>query len=468
MASEYILNTTLPTPRRFTASVYDGNDTIYIIGGEEYREYTATKEIVKFTVSTHSLEIVSNFPHESDGTPSAVFVNGSIYYVDGPPLDQNMYRVDLGNLNHYHLTNLSSVPWFKKIVWDGDDGIYIFSYDILKYTISNNSIQSIVGVPTLFGFNNMITTAGNNTAYIVQYNSFRPHEILKYNFGDSSAQIVTEIPSSSGHLSAGIVWIGDKLTMIFQRLISQYDPVTNEVWELSIPEFPLYTAASPSSAVYVPKNNAVYIFGGEGCSQTWTCDIIRYLPLNESSTAPPSTVASTSTIKLPETTEPPKEDPCDNYYEGKPCLENDCSQCGFCVNRISYFYRCDRPNEDESGVIVREQCHGKLWWNPHGRSLPVSIDSLDGSCDFWENLSEDTKQQYKEDAACFPPLYCNWGQDENCSPRYWFEDPEKEIKRENITCPSYNDEQLLWDPISESCQECKYVLDSEGIPCLCE
>lgn len=51
---------TLPYPAAGTASVYDGDDTIFIFGGYERSSYS--NKILKYSISTDNVTLVSQFP----------------------------------------------------------------------------------------------------------------------------------------------------------------------------------------------------------------------------------------------------------------------------------------------------------------------------------------------------------------------------------------------------------------------
>jgi len=159
-------------------------------------------------------------------------------------------------------------------------------------------------------------------------------------------------------------------------------------------------------------------------------------------------------IQEPEEPEEPEEPQrCGGKKAGDACQPDDCEHCGWCENKNSSYFRCERtfpsdPKLPASGVIVREECDADLWWNP---DLKPSGATQGGACDRWDNLSDEVKEGYKSDEGCVAPEpVCEWGQDEDdkCSGNFWFFNPETMAKREDLKC---NDD-LLWDQASETCR----------------
>lgn len=96
----------------------------------------------------------------------------------------------------------------------------------------------------------------------------------------------------------------------------------------------------------------------------------------------------------------------------------DCHQCGYCD---SYLYcpekgnkwtvgNCDEIPEPDGTVLVAK----KLFWNSgsteHG-----------GTCDFYDNLSQDQQTKYRQDGNCKP--ICAFWVDPSCDRKYWYTDP---------------------------------------------
>lgn len=149
---------------------------------------------------------------------------------------------------------------------------------------------------------------------------------------------------------------------------------------------------------------------------------------------------------------------CEGIAVDGDCDKDTCEHCGFCKDKMSHFYRCNRtfpsdPKLEITGKWVLESCDSDLWWNPDLKPEGVAVG---GACDKWDNLSPETQKKYKDDKSCvdIPPV-CAWGQDEadKCSERYWYLDPATMSEKENLSCPSG----LLWDQATETCRSCANI-----------
>jgi len=177
--------------------------------------------------------------------------------------------------------------------------------------------------------------------------------------------------------------------------------------------------------------------------------------------------SSTDSCEWPATTpcvagdEPVEEEEvCEGKTEGAPCSKDDCEHCGYCKDKMSYYFRCERtfpsdPKLEITGVWVHEECDSDLWWNP---DLKPKDAEVGGACDRWENLSEATQDKYKSDPNCVAEeKVCLWGQDgeDTCSGRYWYWEPAMgEDERQNLSCGAG----LIWDPATETCRACSNVV----------
>jgi len=165
----------------------------------------------------------------------------------------------------------------------------------------------------------------------------------------------------------------------------------------------------------------------------------------------PSAAPSTEDAGTTEDAPAPIEEPCP-FKEGDDCGAEECRHCGYCLDKVSYFLRCNKtkphnPHEEITGVIVREECDEKSWWNPDLK--PEGVE-LGGACDSWDGLSQKVKDQYHHDPTCNPPI-CEWGQDIACTSSYWYYDPKTMPvgSRLDLECQSG----YIYDPSEETCRE---------------
>jgi len=202
---------------------------------------------------------------------------------------------------------------------------------------------------------------------------------------------------------------------------------------------------------------------------TTTCNqepVTTELPVTTTTTTTevPVTEGTETTEDSGETTTTTTEDPgngdvCKSRKAGDSCDQEDCEHCGYCRDKMSFYFRCERtfsadPKDPITGVIVHESCDPNLWWNPDLKPPGVEVG---GACDEWGNLSPEVQKKYNEDPECVPEV-CLWGQEEGdeCSGKYWYYNPETHgsfDKRESLKCNGA----LVWDPATETCRNAEHV-----------
>ena len=100
------------------------------------------------------------------------------------------------------------------------------------------------------------------------------------------------------------------------------------------------------------------------------------------------------------------------------------------------------------GKFLLETCDPGLWWNSANKPENVEIG---GTCDEWQNISQELKEQYTADPLCNTKK-CEWGQEDVCSSQYWFYDPKDDSKID-MECGAV----LIWDPKTETCRRKRSV-----------
>jgi len=150
---------------------------------------------------------------------------------------------------------------------------------------------------------------------------------------------------------------------------------------------------------------------------------------------------------------------------GDECDPDECVLEGHCQE----YWWCEREDSDhkgkgKKGEWMENRCDNEagesnMYWNPNHNG---------GSCDWWENLDDATKELYNKDPACIDP-HCEWKPDPNneCSGTYWYFHPDKNGGKDvELHCPSLADgEQLLWSQARKSCHHCSGVTKADGSAC---
>jgi len=162
------------------------------------------------------------------------------------------------------------------------------------------------------------------------------------------------------------------------------------------------------------------------------------------------------TEPVPTTTaSPPKPTTADPGNEDNSCNPDDCWTEGYCQD-----YRwCERDASDhkgtgKNGTWSTADCEDNLYFNPNHNSIHG------GTCDFWENLDDETKDNYNKDPTCIDP-HCEWKPDSttDCSSKYWYFHPaQNNGQDQEMSCPVRADgQQLIWNQEKKSCYPCHQV-----------
>jgi hypothetical protein len=260
---------TLPQRCRETVAVYDGDDSIYILGG--FNSISFLNTISKFSISNETIETVGTL-EIATGAGSGIWDGSGIVYLGG------FTGSETDRIQRFVPGNRMVTQSGGKLPYVNDDSatiavgwdVYIFGGKfnadrIVKY--SKNIAQEIKNSRLPFGIKGASAVhilsddliylfGGLGTGYL--------DSIVAYNIenGDS---VVT--PSSltfplaystavyDGTYAYIIGGVGSAKTGVLQ-----FNPLTQKVLPLNVTSFPdqLFT---PSS-VYVSKLNRAYIFGG--------------------------------------------------------------------------------------------------------------------------------------------------------------------------------------------------------------
>jgi hypothetical protein len=171
----------------------------------------------------------------------------------------------------------------------------------------------------------------------------------------------------------------------------------------------------------------------------------------------------TTTTPRPPTLQP--GDPCD---DADNCtIIGDCHWYRFCERGVSEDHEGHKGEGIHPGFLVFGECKEEhnLYFNPE-----LNDGVHGGSCDFWGNLSDDLKRKYNEDPDCIDP-HCEWipDPDEGCCHHYsYFHPREFGGKVQNLECPSWNGNQLLWSQVDKACLPCGEAVnhkDNTTCPC---
>jgi len=283
----------LPTPRFAAAAAYDGDETIYVIGGYLGVYQSAIGEILRFNISSEAVEVTARFPdNQVRSQGSAVYDRDDdvIYYFGGADYNLN------GQRNYWKInilqgtmasSSLSVWAWNgNTAIWDNTtDSAYLFgtrnpwdSSQVVQFSKATATFTDLLpGVPPQvlkFDFAVTVWDPATKIAYIMGGQSMIEGEyaydrIFKWTAATGQLELLpTKLPHdilwTSGVwnpnnncaylIGTGYFgWEGGDNALTFC-------PSTNNITTFVVDNFP--ARSEETAAVYVEKLNRIYVFGG--------------------------------------------------------------------------------------------------------------------------------------------------------------------------------------------------------------
>lgn len=269
----------LPLGNCCPSPVFNGDDTIYLLGG---RLPSTATNILKFSISSETLEEVGQLPSPSHWGSVQSDSFGSIFYFSGGPDGDEVYsfnpttnvtsivaRLPYNSADHVSIKyNDTSNTVF--ILGGYDQGWSLLAFDMvtLNYsTLSYNLPFSVTrGVSIPFGNKAFIFDNANSW----QYSQAIEFNLETYNLsqvGPSILPLFSGYPSAVSDGNFGYIFGGYRADAINPTNgIFQFDPVTHENTFLPVTNWPVdgsnYYNTAPAS-VYVRSRDRIYFFGGQ-------------------------------------------------------------------------------------------------------------------------------------------------------------------------------------------------------------
>jgi hypothetical protein len=308
-----ITNTVFPRRLYHIPTAYDGEDSVYLLGG--YHGSGWVLDILKYSISTGFLENIGQMPNIYYG--STVWVgNGNLIYIGA------VSNVDRNNKiwkSHSSLPNEWSVvgelPTKRTStasVWDQVEFTYIlgkrdsFNSSLSRYSSLTNEVVNIAEVGDLAEEPSAVWDSRTRSAYFFggrngsSSNFF--NDILKFD-SDSGTLTKLNITLPYPDVYTCAVWTGNEAYIIGGRgflaeipSIIRFNPATNEVTVVPVNNFPKFFFGT--GCVFAEKLNRIYLFSGYSTDSFYERKIM-YIDLD--TTTPPTTTPTTTT---PTTTTP--------------------------------------------------------------------------------------------------------------------------------------------------------------------
>jgi hypothetical protein len=294
-------STLLPKPLAFATAVYDGNDSIYLWGGNS--TYQSVQDILVYSVSDNAIKQIGTMVNASFGT--GVWAgNENLLHFGGINFSRLLAQSDVWKFNTTNpsamksVANLSNKFWGGKAVWTGGTDTYIFggySTDdgrigeplstISKYSSLTDSVEIVGQLPSPRG--GLSAVWDNNTQSIYLFGGVREIEgwsaityddILKFTPVNGSIDKVQSLPQNVSFSCA--VWAGKYAYIVSGLEVSNriyfFDPELNKVKYYILGFSNMYG----TGCVYVEKVNRIYVFGG-GKTGSPSLNKIHYIDLND-------------------------------------------------------------------------------------------------------------------------------------------------------------------------------------------
>jgi hypothetical protein len=284
---------TLPTPRFATAAAYDGDDSIYIVGGYQGGYTTTIGEILRYSISTEDVQVVARFPdNQVRRSGSAVYDPNAdiLYYFGGADFNgngaRNYWTIDVtqgtmtsaqlgvwawnGNSAVWDNATQSALLFGSQNPWDGSQVIAFSTTsreftnqlpwsppDVLKFDLASTVWDSVNRVAYIMGGSSLIEgdlkydrifkwTASNRQLELLDITL--PYDIMwTSGVWDASSNCAYLI--GTGYFP----WDGENNAL-------RFCPSTNNITAMVVDNFP--PRSEETSSVYVEKLNRIYIFGG--------------------------------------------------------------------------------------------------------------------------------------------------------------------------------------------------------------
>jgi len=262
----------LPQPLTKHSAVYDGQDTIYIIGG--YNE----DRVTRFSVADGTVEVISTFLKVHSG--AAVMDGEDIVYFGGyisgkARSSSGIYRFSTVHRNFTLANNLPVAMERMALAWDPVGhvaytfgGVGLGNLDqVLRYRASDDEIEQLALLPERRSGAGAVWDHRQEVAYVFGGEGSRRalgREIFRFNPSAASpivARVTATLPYAVEWPCA--VFANDYVYVVGDRgRLIKFDPKSERVESVAVDGWrrPL----TYSACVHVPKQSRIYLIGGYG------------------------------------------------------------------------------------------------------------------------------------------------------------------------------------------------------------
>jgi len=279
----------LPSPRKLTAAVYDGMDSVYILGGST-ENVSALNEIIKFDLSTNTSSLFGTLPGPVSHGAAVMDSTGNIFYFggDNSSADGNgtIFKVTIVGGELQGVEEFPSLLDHPGVGLTGHfigDSIYIFgggldpnvTDNITRFNPTDLEDNTVVGALP-FPLTRATSVAINETVHIFggednQYGiPITSNKIIQFStttgeVGLLAGELPVGVESAVAVHAGGSVFViggfvGGSGNWPHQR-VAEINMDTNVIQEIC-PTEESELIPEEASGVYSARYNRIYIFGG--------------------------------------------------------------------------------------------------------------------------------------------------------------------------------------------------------------
>ena len=290
----------LPTPTHSHSTLYDGDDTIYVIGGKTDNSGGFQDKVIRYSLESGTVEVVGTFVNISSG--SAVLADGDILYfggqLQGPGgvLSSAVHRYSLATGLHSVIANFPRASAWNSAVWDPRQNVaYIFGgwdggegrpiADVYRFNARSNALQLVTLLSTPKSDTAAVWDTRRELAYVFggysdQGGGGTIRDILAFDQQHNEFRFVGVLPTGASTPCAGFAEIHDEAIVVDGAPDdpATFNPGSGFSQNVSVAGWERY---GYMPCVYVPKLDRMYMIGGRIWTTSEVTDHISYVDLGQ-------------------------------------------------------------------------------------------------------------------------------------------------------------------------------------------
>ena len=263
-----VTNSTLPVALHHHAAVYDGVDSIFLLGGYS-GDGAYLDSVIKYSLADESVQVVGTFLPLASGV--SLLHEGNIFYVggyDGRNSSAAVYRYSISTDN-YSLVHQLPVPISgMSSAWDpSSQSVYVFGGFgtdalVFEYNPRANSLEQVSRLPYFIQSAAAVWVTNGLTYVLGGRNEYGRDSDLIFEY-DPNTKIVTRVPRFlPEYLTNGCAVLAttNYVYTLGGRAFMRFNPTNYELERVTLDGWPNWLEGM--ACIHVPKSGRVYVFGG--------------------------------------------------------------------------------------------------------------------------------------------------------------------------------------------------------------